>query len=226
MQQPSPQRSRPKACAGTPGGLHHSGHLVPSPATVTAAIRCAASYYSDFHKAWALEHPLCEATVTGKVMTEAEKHAVQTAYGSTDKTSSLGTLYGMCAQNSPDSWSYLATAGSPEQVAEVTGALTLCPDHPQKDKITKLLAQAGQQNKLRSEGKIFGSGILLVGTEVKAGTYYTTDVKNCYWERTNSNGQIIDNYFTNAAKRVQVTIRAGDYSFNSEHCGEWKPLDQ
>ncbi|MGW0394383.1 hypothetical protein ACWDYJ_26545 [Streptomyces sp. NPDC003042] len=167
---------------------------------------------------------MCQATIAGEVMAADEERAVETAYGTAGKSGSLGTLYGMCAQNAPDSWGYLATAGSVEQVQEVTGALTLCPDHPQKEMITKLLAGAEKQNKLRSEGKIFGSGVLLVGTEVQAGTYYTTDVKGCYWERADSNGEIIDNYFTNAAKRVQVTIRAGDYSFNSEHCGEWQPV--
>lgn len=90
----------------------------------------------------------------------------------------------------------------------------------------RVYGQCRRERPLRSEGKIFGSGVLLVGTEVKAGTYYTTDVKGCCWERTDSNGQIIDNYFTNAAKRVQVTLRAGDYSFNSEHRGEWKPLGE
>ncbi|MGW1769233.1 hypothetical protein ACWCQL_34945 [Streptomyces sp. NPDC002073] len=188
------------------------------------AIRCAASYYSDFREAWALEHDRCQATLAGQVPGEAEERALQAAYGSGYRLDSLAVLYAMCAQNGPNGWDYLGTAGSPEQVAEVEGALLLCPDHPQKDRVAELLGQAAEKNKLRSDGKIFGAGVFLVGTEVKAGTYYTTDVKNCYWERTDAAGQIIDNYFTNAARRVQVTIRTNDYSFTSERCGEWQPL--
>lgn len=63
----------------------------------------------------------------------------------------------------------------------------------------------------------------LVGKEIKPGTYFVTDADGCYWERTNRNGATIDNYFTNGARRVQVTIRSSDYSFNSERCGEWHP---
>src|SRR5690606_31661517 len=52
------------------------------------------------------------------------------------------------------------------------------------------------------------------------GTYVVYDVEDCYWERLDDRGEIIDNNFIMAAPRVQATIRASDYAFNSE-CGRW-----
>lgn len=63
-----------------------------------------------------------------------------------------------------------------------------------------------------------------VGTgtgELSHGTYVATDVKNCYWERLDANGNIIDNNFINAAPRAQVTVRSSDYAVNFEGCGGW-----
>lgn len=38
------------------------------------------------------------------------------------------------------------------------------------------------------------------------------------------NGEIIANNFVGGAKRVQVTIRSGDYSFTSRGCGQWRKV--
>lgn len=52
------------------------------------------------------------------------------------------------------------------------------------------------------------------------GTYVVLDVEDCYWERLDDKGEIIDNNFIMAAPRVEVTIRSTDYAFNST-CGRW-----
>ena len=78
--------------------------------------------------------------------------------------------------------------------------------------------------KLYKSGRQFDDGLYRVGKDIKPGTYYTTDVDGCYWERQNRNGGTIDNGFVISAKRVQVTIRSGDYAFMSEDCGTWKPV--
>ncbi|MFD4117092.1 hypothetical protein ACFWSJ_27030 [Streptomyces niveus] len=191
---------------------------------VTVEISCSMDYYSSFEEAWPAEHDVCEGEATEGELTDLENRAVKAAYDVEGDASSLGTLYGICSQNGPDSFSYLDVAGSPDQIKEVRGALILCPDHPSKAQINKALGGAGNRNDLEAEGKIFSAGVFLVGDEIKAGTYYATDVDGCYWERTDANGQPIDNYFTNAAKRVQVTIRSSDYSFSSEGCGQWRPV--
>ncbi|MGW6393336.1 hypothetical protein ACWFR1_23145 [Streptomyces sp. NPDC055103] len=200
-----------------------------TPVPISVSIQCtgADTEFSAPAQAWFGMYDLCEGTVSGDKLSPKEQKALTTAYGESNDgdTSPLGTLYSMCAQNATDSFAYLEEAGSPEQITEVRGALLLCPDHPQKGRITKLLAGAEKDNRLSDEGKIFGSGVLQVGKDVQPGTYVTTDVENCYWERTDRNGNPIDNYFTAGAARVQVTIRASDYSFNSEGCGEWKPVE-
>lgn len=57
------------------------------------------------------------------------------------------------------------------------------------------------------------------------GTYVTHDVEGCYWERLDNAGNIIENNFINAAPRVEVTIAASDFAFNSEGCGRWAQTD-
>ncbi|WP_351237690.1 hypothetical protein [Streptomyces sp. NPDC002133] len=204
--------------------------VVPeAPAVVTVEITCLDDTYSSHsyafpEEAWPAKYNSCEGEATDGEMTELQRKAVETAYADEGGISSLGTLYGICAQAGPESLSYLDTAGSPEQIAEIKGALVLCPDHPQRKQIDKALGGAAKRNVLEADGKIFGEGVFRVGEEIKPGIYYTTDVEGCYWERTDANGETIDNNFTNAAKRVQVTIRSSDYSFNSENCGQWRPV--
>lgn len=175
-------------------------------------------------EAWPGEYDGCEGEVYGDEADSKQEKAVAIAYGDEGDIYDLGVLYSICAQNGPDSFQYLEQAGSPEQIAEVRGAMLLCPDHPQIDRIDKLLGGAEKDNKLEADGRIFGSGTFKVGDDIKAGTYFTTDVEGCYWERTDRNGNIIDNYFSAGAARVQVTIRSSDYSFNSDSCGEWRPV--
>lgn len=62
-------------------------------------------------------------------------------------------------------------------------------------------------------------------TTIRPGTYVTYDVEGCYWERLDAAGEIIDNNFISAAPRVEVTIRATDYAFNSEDCALWVQTD-
>ena len=96
----------------------------------------------------------------------------------------------------------------------------LCPKHPQAAKWRAGIAASAQVLEEQSNGTRFGAGTF-VGKEIKPGTYVATDVDGCYWERQNRNGDTIDNYFTNSARRVQVRIRSTDYAFSSERCGEW-----
>ncbi|MEU0925776.1 hypothetical protein [Streptomyces malaysiensis] len=186
-------------------------------------IDCSGEYYYTVKDAWVDEQDLCDATLSGTEMSDREMKALQVAYGDEGDLDSLATLYGICAQSGSGSWSYLRQAGSKEQLAEVQGALLLCPDHPDKSKVEKLVGSAANRNKLEDEGRVFGDGVYRVDSEIKPGTYYVTEVEACYWERTDANGETIENNFVTAAKRVQVTILAGDYSFDSEGCGRWQP---
>lgn len=189
-----------------------------------AEIECDGKTFDTLAAAWVRPHDICDATVTGKHLTAVQSKALKTAYGKSKDLDSLGILYSICAQNGSGAFDYMSDGGSPGQGEEVAGAMILCLSHPDHALLDKYLSKGRVNAKLTAEGRIFGPGTFLVGKDIKPGTYFVTDVDGCYWERTNRNGDTIDNYFTNGAKRVQVTIRSSDYSFNSERCGEWHPV--
>ncbi|WP_148088579.1 hypothetical protein [Streptomyces sp. PanSC9] len=58
--------------------------------------------------------------------------------------------------------------------------------------------------------------------EIGPGTYVATGhFSDCYWERTDANGNIIDNQFVTQATRLTVTLQVGEL-FKNE-CGTFKP---
>lgn len=57
--------------------------------------------------------------------------------------------------------------------------------------------------------------------EARPGTWTAYSVSNCYWERLDADGEIIDNNFVNSSPQVRVTIRSSDFAFNSEDCAPW-----
>ncbi|MFG3417736.1 hypothetical protein [Micromonospora sp. NPDC048063] len=175
----------------------------------------------DFSQVWPAKPSSCEVEGTVAIFTATEQAAYKTS-GYDDQD--ISTLYEICAAVDPDDvYAEPGFAASPAQIAERNGALTLCPKHPYAKKWREAVRRGQADVKLEAEGRLFGPGTFRVGKETKPGTYVATDVEGCYWERQNSSGRIIDNYFTNSARRVQVTIRSSDYAFSSERCGEWRP---
>lgn len=65
------------------------------------------------------------------------------------------------------------------------------------------------------------SGKYEVGKEIPPGTWRAEDVTNCYWERTAADGNIIENNFVAAAKRIDVRVRSTDAFFISRSCKTW-----
>jgi hypothetical protein len=143
------------------------------------------------------------------------------AAGYTDPTA-ITSLYSLCAEVDPNSvYASPSHAMSASQSSEVAGMLTLCPGHPQ----AALINEAVARGQAEAAGELFYSGTFLVGAEVKPGTYAVEGtINDCYWERTDATGEIIDNAFVVGARRVQVTIRGSDYSFHSEGCGQWRKV--
>lgn len=177
---------------------------------------------ADFSDVWSSDYTSCTATRSADPLTAIEKAAAKAGKPSGD---SLTDLYGLCGANDPDDvYAEADFVMSGEQIPEALGALLLCPNHPHAAAWRKSIARGSKQYALEKSGRSFGAGVYRVGKEIKPGTYVVTgDIEDCYWERQNRNGGIIANDFIDAAKRVQVTIRAGDYSFNSTGCGQWEP---
>ena len=72
-------------------------------------------------------------------------------------------------------------------------------------------------------------GTLLVGKDVKPGTYQTRVVEgdiisSCYWARLDANDEILDNDLkTTVGARMTVTVRASDYALEINCSGAvWK----
>ncbi|MGR6320075.1 hypothetical protein Q2K19_25485 [Micromonospora soli] len=174
----------------------------------------------DFSEVWAAKPVSCDADQISPV-SPVEKTVYKTSqYDDGD----ISVLYEMCGEvDADDPYTKAGFAASSEQIPEINAALTLCPKHPYAKKWRQAVQRGQVDADLEAQGRLFGSGTYRVGKEIKPGTYVTHDVDGCYWERQNSSGNIIDNYFTNGARRVQVTIRSSDYAFHSENCGEWRP---
>jgi hypothetical protein len=155
--------------------------------------------------------------------TPIEKSALaETPYDGSD----ISTLYSMCidgdnAEKYPQSLIKEQDL-SPDQAKEVSGMLILCPTHPFASELRDAILKSADAVKAKENGTQFPDGTYLVDKDIKPGTYVVTNVENCYWERQDKNGNIIDNYVTMSALRVQVKIRSSDYAFFSSGCGEWK----
>ncbi|WP_329108566.1 hypothetical protein OG792_07890 [Micromonospora sp. NBC_01699] len=236
--QPSPAASRPSAVATAPpadrdnDGIPNTADLFPDDPTNIrrVVLDCGPARYAvlidpnkgpDFTQIWSAKASSCDADTAVTPTTPLEQQAYK-ASGYIDND--VETLYTICAENDPtEMYTEEEYAASVEQIAELTGALTLCPKHPLGARWKQAIARGSADAKLTKEGRLFADGTYLVGSEIKPGTYVVTDVKGCYWERQNRDGGTIDNYFTAGARRVQVTIRSTDYAFHAEGCGEWRP---
>ncbi|WP_158171208.1 hypothetical protein [Rhodococcus sp. JT-3] len=93
----------------------------------------------------------------------------------------------------------------------------LCPDQIQT------IADAKDHRFTTTSQTKFGNGKYLVGETFKPGTYIiSTQVSDCYWERSDSQGNIIDNNFVSIAPSITVTIAPTDSGFTSQNCGTWE----
>lgn len=176
--------------------------------------------FTSLAAAWAAGQPweTCEAfVVEGDTYTDVQRAAVAAAgYESMD---SLDILYGLCAATG----GFYVTTGpvSENQAKEAAGMLTLCPDFPGAGTILAASAAAQQAAAERAAGIRIGGGVFDVGTDVQPGRYQSTGpVENCYWERLDAAGEVIDNNFVTATSQVQVTVDAGDFSLHLDGCGE------
>jgi hypothetical protein len=175
----------------------------------------------DFSEVWAAKPVSCDVEEALYPVSALEKAAYKT---SKYDDGEISTLYEVCGQVDPED-TYIESdfSASATQIPERNAVLMLCPTHPYAKKWRQAVQRGQVDADLEAKGRLFGPGTFRVGKEIKPGTYVTTGVDGCYWERQNRSGDIIDNYFTNSALRVQVTIRSSDYAFSSRNCGEWRP---
>ncbi|MEV5823360.1 hypothetical protein ACFYMB_18700 [Micromonospora haikouensis] len=185
----------------------------------------------DFSEAWPLKLVSCNVDTdfygesTVKPLSALEKSVREASEeDGYDDDDDISIFYEACAAVDPeDEAAEPGFSLSSEQIPDMIATLKLCPDHPHAAKWKSALKRGQREVTLEREGRVFGDGTYRVGKDIKPGSYVARDVDGCYWERQNRNGETIDNYFTNGAKRIQVTIRSSDYGFHTEGCGTWRP---
>ncbi len=99
----------------------------------------------------------------------------------------------------------------------------VCPDQQ-----TALEEALGPRPIMRNfpGGKAFVSWEVTQGQRViQPGTWQTGTVSDCYWERLDSQGNIIENNMVSLSQSVVVTIAESDAAFNSQDCGAWTRTD-
>ncbi|WP_445442420.1 DUF2510 domain-containing protein [Clavibacter sp. km1a] len=179
--------------------------------------------FADFRAVWASTLPLsrCEAgTKSGTFYTEAQRAALSS--GAITSLDGNGTLQSICASLGFGSYANMATY-SASQAKELTGALTICPDHPKAADVRARVDSSLAEEAALADGRAFGAGVKRIGEDIQPGTYVTEgELDGCYWERTDAAGEIIDNNFISSGLRAEVVIRSGDYSFTSTSCGTWR----
>lgn len=170
---------------------------------------------------------MCSIDDDMSVLLDVEHEALAHAYGT--GSDSLHILYGICGE------AMMGNAGkfgplpyTEGQRAETEGALILCPEHPDAEPVRELMGQAVADDEMRAEGRMFGGGTYLVGEEVQPGTYVSESgdgepFDGCYWELTAESGDIIDNFFSTSALRVELTVTSSAYSLTVDGCGEFRP---
>lgn len=134
------------------------------------------------------------------------------------------SICGQLRDGSLDTWNLATREGVREQ--DVNGLRItvmvplLCPDmQPAIDaarfgELTQTSILGGKF--LVSQTPIEGSPTIQPGT-------WTTEaaVSDCYWERSDAQGNIIDNNFVSIAPPITVVIADSDSGFTSNDCGKW-----
>lgn len=110
------------------------------------------------------------------------------------------------------------------RVDQAEKALDLCPNHPEAESLRQRIAEVRDLALKIEQGILFRDGLYRVGDEIQPGSYYVENATDCYWERQDSAGAIIENYF-GTALRVETQIDPSDYAFRSQGCGLWKPSE-
>lgn len=203
--------------------------------------------HPDFSEAWAVDwvpFPTAQGRVACFVQT-AEGEDLRRPLGSfelaawdavetPDKTV-ITAAYQRCAvhdipetENFPDS---LDDFGAMDVARAM---LALCPEHPEAETVRKRVKAYDKEASVPyaenpaedpiSKDSSFEDGDYRVGGDIDPGSYVAREPGDCYWERLDRRGEIIDNNFAPNAMRVQVDIDPDDYSFHSEGCGLWEPV--
>ncbi len=245
---PGNSDTTPSAPSSTPASTRTTATPKPSPSpspTPTTPLtpktrplqaKCHDDRFTDtvsvtsLEEAWLLDPAMrahCEVSdVDSSVLLVEETEALQTTGRSIE---SLDTLYSMCMETQV--YPEIMTSLSAAQIPEANGMLTLCPEHDDAARVQELIDAGIADQELEAAGQLFGPGTFRIGAEIQPGRYYSersdgSTFEGCYWEVTDSAGNIVDNNFVTSAFRAEVSIPSSGYSFTSESCGVFRPVER
>ncbi|AOW91997.1 hypothetical protein BFN03_02920 [Rhodococcus sp. WMMA185] len=123
------------------------------------------------------------------------------------------------------SYGVLAQTGIGPRI--ITMVPILCPD--QQPILDQAMAGEVRQTTFSGGKRLIGNGLEKTpwGSYYLApGTYRTEGpARDCYWERSDANGNIIDNNSVSVPPSVTVTIAPTDGEFTSRGCGTWRLVE-
>jgi hypothetical protein len=202
------------ACGGTSASVEAAAtSTASSPSTTSAAtttvsvydrwFEAASAYFTPTDTAYQYHLDLCETLRTGG-------EPAHSTWPAQSPAQVLRDDWGV-GQTDP-----VASMKQKADVAEFVIIPILCPDASQA------LDDAKAGNFTRAIRTAFGNGKYLVGTDIAPGTYsISSRVEDCYWERSDAQGNIIANNFVTLAPSLTVTIEPTDAGFTSKACGTW-----
>ncbi|MDX3230754.1 hypothetical protein [Streptomyces sp. ME19-01-6] len=129
----------------------------------------------------------------------------------------------------------LTGAGALVVVIAIGGALAGGGGDDDKDKSKDTVAQGtsgggskDKTDKPKAKPALGGDGTFQVGSDVKPGTYMSTDNTDgmCYWERAKDSSGETDSLIANdnVMGNAYVTIKASDKIFKSNGCKDWEAV--
>lgn len=195
---------------------------VPTPAGLTYDLRCRvgidgpAVTVTDYRAAWAQTFDFCTVNTAAGKPSAAEKAAGDASGGKSPDTAKY--LYSLCAQTAGH---YFDGTVSEGQAKEIAAALMLCPDHPKRAALEASASAGVSLEADRANGKLVYSGKYLVGKTAQPGTWQSQgeSVKDCYWEVSDAQGNIMANNFISIAPQLTIYVPASAAGFTVEGCG-------
>ena len=226
------------------GSVAAPSSIPPKPMTFTILCQVG-KVYPTYQDAWVGNHvkdknKCYDAPSTGVAFTSVQQQAYEAGAIPSDAAGQLyrvTELYKLCAmtgQYSPGNYTYKSEA----EAQQASAQLVLCPDHPYAAAIqiaidayrqgvaatSASVAAAAESARARIEGISDGSyaspGKHLVGSEIRPGTWQSVDdrVEDCYWELSDSTGEIIDNNFISVAPQFTINIPSDVAGFTNSGC--------
>lgn len=210
--------SQPTESASATAAAEETATPTPTPEAITYLLSCTTDGQTfddltDYREGWKKPYRSCEATEASGTISDTEMAAVK-AMGETDPEM-IKYLYAICAETTGH---YFSGNVSSNQAPYVTGALKLCPDHPKRKQFAASV-KAGQA-KEAEEARIAADREHVVGKDVVPGTWQSQGdkVEECYWEISDSQGNIIANNYINVAPQFTIQIPPTAAGFTVTNC--------